>query len=177
MIKPRLSVFVFLSFLAACAVQEPALHHEVGLPMRVPQDDSLRILWETAEQGVPEAQLELGKAFEKGNGLPADHAQAQIWYERAALKGNAEAFHRLDKASILTCKNRQRFIINFNSDSETAQIMLDGQNMPQFLINNHVGAGTEYESADGNYVFAEHYKTATLTVSGETTKCRRGKKP
>ena len=173
MIWARLSVFLFLSLLAACVGQEPARRQVASPPLQTPQDDPLRKLWETAEQGVPEAQLKLGKAFEKGNGVPADHAQAQIWYERAALKGNAEALHRLSKASILTCENGQRFIINFNRDGETAQILIDGENMPQFLANNHVGAGTEYESADGNYVFAEHYETTTLTISGKTTKCRK----
>lgn len=44
-----------------------------------------------AEQGDPEAQLFLAKMYLKGQGVPKDPDQANQWFRRAAMKGNAES--------------------------------------------------------------------------------------
>lgn len=48
-------------------------------------------LTKAAEQGDAPAALELGHAYAKGKGVPADPLQAQFWYKKAADGGVAEA--------------------------------------------------------------------------------------
>jgi cell division protein FtsN len=44
-----------------------------------------------AEAGNADAQFNLGQAYRLGRGVPSDMAQAQIWFERAARQGHAQA--------------------------------------------------------------------------------------
>ena len=44
-----------------------------------------------AEAGAANAQLELGKAYAIGVGVPRDDAEALRWYQKAADQGSAEA--------------------------------------------------------------------------------------
>ena len=44
-----------------------------------------------AEQGDPEAQFHLGRAYQSGTGVPEDDAEAVAWYLRAAKQGYADA--------------------------------------------------------------------------------------
>jgi uncharacterized protein len=44
-----------------------------------------------AELGDSEAQYFLGRMFDKGEGVPKEHAEAMKWYLRAANQGNAKA--------------------------------------------------------------------------------------
>jgi uncharacterized protein len=44
-----------------------------------------------AEKGDPDAAFNLGQAYRLGKGVPLDHAQAQIWLERAARMCNIDA--------------------------------------------------------------------------------------
>ena len=41
--------------------------------------------------GDPDAQFNLGQAYKLGRGVPADLAQAEIWYQKAAARGHARA--------------------------------------------------------------------------------------
>ncbi len=42
-----------------------------------------------AEQGLAEAQNNLGTMYAKGLGVPQDYAEAVKWYRKAAEQGNA----------------------------------------------------------------------------------------
>jgi len=44
-----------------------------------------------AEQGNPLAQFNLGNMYNKGKGVPEDHAKAVHWYTKAAKQGYARA--------------------------------------------------------------------------------------
>ncbi|MEO6307400.1 MAG: tetratricopeptide repeat protein [Nitrospiraceae bacterium] len=44
-----------------------------------------------AEQGNPEAQVNLGQLYLKGHGVPQDYIQARQWFEKAAVQGRTEA--------------------------------------------------------------------------------------
>ena len=57
--------------------------------------EALPVFKQLAEDGNAEAQLDLGKAYAEGHGVPRDDARAAIWYRKAALQGNAEAQSRL----------------------------------------------------------------------------------
>ena len=47
----------------------------------VPQDDEQAASWfrKAAEQGVAEAQYNLGKMYDEGRGVPQDDKQAVFW--------------------------------------------------------------------------------------------------
>lgn len=44
-----------------------------------------------AVAGDPDAQFNLGQAYKLGRGVPADLAQAEVWYRRAAKQGHLQA--------------------------------------------------------------------------------------
>jgi len=48
-----------------------------------------------AEQGLAEAQYNLGVRYAAGHVLPQDNDKAVRWYRRAAAQGDAEAQHNL----------------------------------------------------------------------------------
>lgn len=48
-----------------------------------------------AEQGYAVAQYNLGIAYDTGNGVAKDHAEAAKWYYKAALQGHARAQNNL----------------------------------------------------------------------------------
>ncbi len=45
---------------------------------------AIRELRPLAEQGVAEAQFNLGNMYDKGRGVPQDYAEAVQWYRKAA---------------------------------------------------------------------------------------------
>jgi TPR repeat protein len=49
----------------------------------------------SAEQGNVRAQMKLGRAYERGLGLPQDDAQAAKWYQEAAEQGAGHAQYKL----------------------------------------------------------------------------------
>jgi TPR repeat protein len=49
-----------------------------------------------AEQGVTQAQFNLGVAYAKGQGIPLDFVQAHKWFNLAALHGDGSAGDILD---------------------------------------------------------------------------------
>ena len=53
--------------------------------------DALRIWLPLAQDGDPAAQTYVGEIFEKGLGVPADHAAAAQWYRKAADQGHGPA--------------------------------------------------------------------------------------
>jgi hypothetical protein len=52
---------------------------------------ALRVWLPLAEGGDPAAQTNVGEIFEKGLGVPADHAAAAVWYRRGAERGSSRA--------------------------------------------------------------------------------------
>ncbi len=50
-----------------------------------------------AEQGHKKAQYRMGRIYQKGYGVPKDHARAVYWYEKAAAQGHAKSQYRLAK--------------------------------------------------------------------------------
>lgn len=55
------------------------------------QKNDLAATRKAAEQGNPEAQLNLGSAYEYGNGVTKDSAEAAKWYLEAANQGETTA--------------------------------------------------------------------------------------
>jgi TPR repeat protein len=50
-----------------------------------------------AEQGLAEAQLQLGDLYRLGHGVAADGSLADAWYRKAAEQGEANAASRLHR--------------------------------------------------------------------------------
>lgn len=48
-----------------------------------------------AEQGMPQAQVNLGNLYMRGLGAPQDYVEARHWYEQAARQGDATAESKL----------------------------------------------------------------------------------
>jgi TPR repeat protein len=63
----------------------------------VPKDDAEAVKWyrKAAEQGLAEAQYNLGVMYDEGEGVPKDDAEAVKWYRKAAEQGLAEAQYNL----------------------------------------------------------------------------------
>ena len=51
-----------------------------------------------ANAGDPAAQHSLGYAYDKGQGVPQDYAQAAAWYRKASDQGDADAQNNLGNA-------------------------------------------------------------------------------
>ncbi len=56
---------------------------------------ALREFRPLAEQGIAEAQFNLGLMYLNGDGVPQDYAEAVKWYRKAAEQGNADGQHNL----------------------------------------------------------------------------------
>ena len=76
------------------AVAQAALgmNYELGLP-GFPQDLAKASAWyrKAAEQGHAMAQLNIGIAYNQGQGVPQDYAQAAVWWRKAAEQGIGQA--------------------------------------------------------------------------------------
>lgn len=62
-----------------------------------PRDYVKAMMWSrrAAEQGIAEAQYNVGSMYLRGWGVPMDEAQARAWYERSASQGFEMAKRRL----------------------------------------------------------------------------------
>jgi TPR repeat protein len=68
---------------------------EVASPATQPQEGKIDLLRKRAEQGVAEAQAELGARYQLGDGVTKDYAAAVMWYRKAAEQGHAAAQNSL----------------------------------------------------------------------------------
>lgn len=68
------------------------MNYELGLP-GCPQDFAKASAWyrKAAEQGHAMAQLNIGIAYDQGQGVPQDYAQAAFWWRKAAEQGIGQA--------------------------------------------------------------------------------------
>ena len=69
----------------------------LGLNQAVWADDAsdFRETLQLAEQGVADAQYNLGLMYYNGQGVRQDYAEAVKWYRQAAEQGNAKAQYNL----------------------------------------------------------------------------------
>ena len=92
-----------LLILALCAgmLATGAASGQGETPLDVCGDDDRELAaradacWTAAEQGLAQAQHNLGLMYSKGHGVPQDYAKAVEWYRRAAEQGNATAQNNL----------------------------------------------------------------------------------
>ena len=87
-----LAVVMVLS-LAACGQKEKAEKYCSSCGEGVSKDLSEAVRWyrKAAEQGIAQAQYNLGVCYEFGKGVSKDQAEAVRWYRKAAEQGDARA--------------------------------------------------------------------------------------
>ena len=79
-----LALMLGMLVLPACQQDEPPLTTEGAISLR-----------EKAEQGQVSAQLQLGRMYDMGQGVPKDDKEAVRWYQAAANQGDADSQSRL----------------------------------------------------------------------------------
>ena len=77
--------------LAARQGSQPAQDMLQALSGQAYDQQQLELLLERAEQGIRDAQYEVGRRFWNGDGVDQDHKQAAGWFDRAARQGLAAA--------------------------------------------------------------------------------------
>jgi hypothetical protein len=97
--RPSAPLILFLSFLmAGSAIAEP-FEDATNAYHSGDYETAYRLIKPLAEGGLPEAQLNLGLLYEKGQGVPQDYAEALKWNLKAAEQGNAKALNWYRKAA------------------------------------------------------------------------------
>jgi len=64
----------------------------------VPENDAEAVKWfrKATEQGVADAQLNLGVNYGNGTGVPKDYVKAHMWFSLTKAQGNKDASDYLD---------------------------------------------------------------------------------
>ena len=74
-----------------------------------------------ADWGDSWGMFNLGELYENGEGVPADHAQALVWYRKAAQAGDRSARDLLKRMEVEATKRRALTEIKSAKDAETLQ--------------------------------------------------------
>ena len=69
--------------------------HKEGLHLTKDEAHAAQWFRKAAEQGLPEAQNQLGAMYLHGRGVPKDYTQALVWFVKAAEQGYPEAHLQL----------------------------------------------------------------------------------
>ena len=103
MTKPWLSLSIVVGL--ALMLTTPVLAgFQAGLDARTrgAYDTALKEWRPLAEQGLSQAQYNLGLMYAEGEGMPQDYPEAVRWYRQAAEQGQAEAQYNLGNSYILS---------------------------------------------------------------------------
>ena len=97
--RPSAALILIISLLIpGLAVAEP-FEDATKAYNRGDYETAYRLIKPLAEQGLPEAQVNLGLMYDRGQGVPQDYAEALKWYRKAAEQGNAKAVKWCRKAA------------------------------------------------------------------------------
>jgi hypothetical protein len=88
-------VFLLLSVSLAAPVVAGPFEDGVAAHSRGDYATALRLFRPLADQGVAEAQFNLGAMYDNGEGVPQNQAEAVRWYRKAAYQGSAPAQYGL----------------------------------------------------------------------------------
>lgn len=69
--------------------------YKMGRPWPETISDAVKAWGKAADEGIAEAQFNLGLMHDRGLGVPKDKQKALGWYRKAALKGDAKALYNL----------------------------------------------------------------------------------
>jgi hypothetical protein len=97
--RPSAALILIISLLVAGPAIAESFDDATKAYFSGDYETAYRIIKPLAEQGLPEAQFNLGLMYEKGQGVPQDYAEALKWYRKAAEQGNAKAVKSYRKAA------------------------------------------------------------------------------
>jgi hypothetical protein len=144
--------------------------------------ESIRNFRMAAEHSYAEAEVNLGYAYEHGQGVSQDHAQAIDWYRKAADHGSARGRASLERMSkntqgtaasgddiiTLVCAERRgpqyraKIVLDLSKKvvvSQESGVIPHGTNMPLEMNDDEIGW------RDGGYVYI--VDRATLEMRGD----------
>jgi len=90
LVSKLLLIFFMLGLVSVCLPQKVLAAREKGAV-------AFQIHQSKANQGVADAQFNLGLLYERGVGTPQDTKQAVYWYTKAAEQGHVQAQYKLGK--------------------------------------------------------------------------------
>jgi len=177
--------------LALSALAEHAGRKLLG----VPEDYAQAAFWyrKAAEQGIAEAQSNLGLLYHNGQGVPQDDSQAALWFRKAAEQGDAGAQSELGILYLLGCGVPQDYAqaaFWFRRAAEQhyhpAQyglglMYVKGQGMPQDYTEAYfwfdLAAAGEWNAPDPKQIAKFRDETAShLTPTDLSREQKRGRK-
>ncbi len=127
--RRNLAIMAVLSASAALSIYPPAMAQsfEEGIALRAEGqfDRSFRVFQQLAEQGIAEAQLELGTHYWRGWGVERNDAEAFRWFSLAAEQGNADAQYEVAYAywdGIGVAQDRQEGLHRFQRLGKTGYV-------------------------------------------------------
>jgi hypothetical protein len=97
--RPAAALILIISLLMAGTAFAEPFEDATKAYYRGDYETAYRLIKPLAEQGLPEAQFNLGLMYDKGQGVPQDYAEAVKWYRKAAEQGNAKAVKSYRKAA------------------------------------------------------------------------------
>jgi uncharacterized protein len=96
-----------------------------GLGVPIDYKEAARWKGPAAQQGDPDAQVDLGFLYESGQGVPLDYVTAYLWYSRAMAAGvKVAAERRKSLTHILTVeqlKQAQALVTTDTTQPQTAR--------------------------------------------------------
>jgi TPR repeat protein len=111
---------------------------------------ALRLWRQLAERGDADAQFNLGRMYDRGEGVPQDYARAVSWYRKAADQGDADAQLHLGVMYALGHGVAQNYVQAVSwyrkataQENAAAQVLLglmyaSGQGVPQDYVQAHM---------------------------------------
>jgi TPR repeat protein len=87
-------ILIISLLLAVPAIAEP-FEDATKAYYRGDYETAYRLIKPLAEQGLPEAQFNLGLMHDNGQGVPQNYSEAVKWYRKAAEQGNAKGQYSL----------------------------------------------------------------------------------
>ena len=149
MLKPYHVVLLALVSLHSTWAQDGSFDAGLAALQRGHYATAMRAWIRMANEGIPEAQNNVGHLYEEGFGVAQDYPKAMSWYRQAADQGLAEAQHNIGMLyyeGYGVKKNYREAVKWFKL--ATAQKLPDAQYM--LALAYHQGQGVEI-----NYKFAK----------------------
>jgi TPR repeat protein len=95
MLRPYYTIFLALFFLNSTWAQDNRFDAGLAALKRGHYATAMRAWIKMADEGVAEAQNNVGHLYEEGFGVAQDYPKAMSWYKKAAEQGLAEAQHNI----------------------------------------------------------------------------------
>ena len=95
MLKPYYAILLTLACLNSTLAQDNSFDAGIAALERGHYATAMRAWIKMANEGIPEAQNNIGHLYEEGFGVAQDYPKAMSWYKEAADQGLAEAQHNV----------------------------------------------------------------------------------